>query len=140
MWKGPSVHTIVVKTGPCSYFFEVGQEYLVYADSVDEEMAAAVVDSPMEVDLAEGDFFIRGCSRTQLLADATEDLAALGEGTRVYAENAAPPSPLAAPLSPLLDADGTLLPPLCAMPLALIGILGFFPIRARSKASPRGPQ
>ena len=65
-WKGAAADTVTVRTPPngavCGYAFEVGREYLVYADG------------------AEGADGLRVylCSRTRPLADAGEDLAALG--------------------------------------------------------------
>lgn len=62
-WKGAPTDTVVVRTADnsaaCGYPFEAGGEYLVYAAGED---ALRVVS----------------CSRTRLLAQAGEDLAALG--------------------------------------------------------------
>jgi LPXTG-motif cell wall-anchored protein len=66
VWKGSVPSTAVITTmrdsASCGYSFEQGQEYLVYATTNDA--------GEMEVSL---------CSRTQPLANANEDLAALGE-------------------------------------------------------------
>ena len=62
-WKGAAADTVTVHTPPnsavCGYAFETGREYLVYAEGEDA----------LRVYL---------CSRTAALADAGEDLAALG--------------------------------------------------------------
>jgi hypothetical protein len=62
-WKGAAADTVTVLTPPnsavCGYAFETGREYLVYAEGGDA----------LRVFL---------CSRTAALADAGEDLAALG--------------------------------------------------------------
>lgn len=63
-WKGISDNTVTVTTAgmgvSCGYDFEQGKEYLVYA-----------YDTPLKVNL---------CGRTQPVADAYVDLAALGQG------------------------------------------------------------
>lgn len=65
-WKGAQAQTVVVKTASssasCGFNFEQGREYLVYAGTADGELQAGL------------------CSRTQALATAAEDLAALGAG------------------------------------------------------------
>lgn len=65
-WKGAPAQTVVVKTASssasCGFNFEQGREYLVYAETADGELQAGL------------------CSRTQALATAAEDLAALGTG------------------------------------------------------------
>lgn len=62
-WKGAAADTVTVLTPPnsavCGFAFETGREYLVYAEGGDG----------LRVFL---------CSRTAALADAGEDLAALG--------------------------------------------------------------
>ncbi|MEW5930677.1 MAG: hypothetical protein AB1941_24720 [Gemmatimonadota bacterium] len=62
-WKGAAADTVTVRTADnsaaCGYAFETGGEYLVYAAGEDA----------LRVNL---------CSRTRPLADAGEDLAALG--------------------------------------------------------------
>lgn len=62
-WKGAAGDTVTVFTpdngAACGFGFEQGREYLVYAEGEDQLRA-----------------FL--CSRTRLLADAGEDLAALG--------------------------------------------------------------
>jgi hypothetical protein len=64
VWKGPVEETIhVVPEGDCAYYFEVGQQYLVYAN---EDQTGYTVSS---------------CSRTNILQYVVEDLQALGAGT-----------------------------------------------------------
>jgi hypothetical protein len=67
VWKGPQERTLVVTTpgssASCGVSFEEGKSYLVYAHG------------------EEGELMVNLCSRTAALSDATEDLAALGEGT-----------------------------------------------------------
>ncbi len=89
VWKGTTESQIVVTTSrdsaSCGYNFELGQEYLVYANQNTEGAPG------LNVSL---------CSRTTILAQAQSDLAALGEGqapTGGQASNA-PSSPSASPL------------------------------------------
>jgi hypothetical protein len=67
VWKGPQERTLVVTTpgssASCGVSFEEGKSYLVYAEGEQEDLRAYL------------------CSRTAELSAATEDLAALGEGT-----------------------------------------------------------
>jgi len=62
-WKGAAADTVTVRTAnqsaACGYAFETGGEYLVYASSGDGVLRVTL------------------CSRTALLAQAGEDLAAL---------------------------------------------------------------
>ncbi len=62
-WKGAAGDTVVVRTADnsaaCGYAFETGGEYMVYAAGEDA-------------------LRVNSCSRTRLLAEAGEDLAALG--------------------------------------------------------------
>jgi hypothetical protein len=73
IWKGPEQAMIVATTSgssaSCGFGFVQGQEYLVYASTVDDSLQVSL------------------CSRTTQLAMAGEDLAALGEGTT-------PPAPV----------------------------------------------
>jgi len=66
-WKGASQPTIVVRTpassASCGVDFVEGQHYLVYAQE------------------NEGQLQVNQCSRTKELDQASEDLAALGQGT-----------------------------------------------------------
>lgn len=66
-WKGVSARTLALTTAgsgaSCGYDFDKGKEYVVYAHGSEE--------SSLEASM---------CSRTQLLADAYDDLAYLGEG------------------------------------------------------------
>jgi hypothetical protein len=73
VWKGPVCGTIIVTTAysevSCGYEFQEGEEYLVYAHgSVDN----------LEVSL---------CSRTRLLAGASQELSELGDGLVPPAES-----------------------------------------------------
>ncbi len=65
-WKGPVSRSLTVKTAPngavCGYAFQTSEEYLVYALAT------------------EADLWVSLCSRTIPLAQAAEDLAALGPG------------------------------------------------------------
>lgn len=73
VWKGPQTETITLTTprdsAACGYPFEEGEEYLVYA--YEEENGALTTGL---------------CTRTTTLATASDDLAALGEGTQVTDE------------------------------------------------------
>lgn len=86
VWKGPIHTTLIISSArggaSCGYEFEVGREYLVYADGTETHLQASL------------------CSRTQPLSVAGEDLKALGEGERPTPE---PPEldetpPLSAPI------------------------------------------
>ncbi|MGM0883256.1 MAG: hypothetical protein ACQEXQ_19735 [Bacillota bacterium] len=71
IWKGGSESQIIIHTGggggDCGYHFEEGKEYLVYAHPStmygDKELLVTII-----------------CDRTNVLAQAQEDLAILGEG------------------------------------------------------------
>lgn len=69
-WKGDSVETLTVLTGygggDCGYGFEIGEKYLVYAYSSEGSLNANI------------------CSRTAPLANAQEDLGALGAEWKIY--------------------------------------------------------
>jgi hypothetical protein len=77
-WKGVEAETVTVRTpsgdGPCGYAFQKDQAYLVYANRPE----------------AEGDakpqLHTNICTRTKPMADAKDDLAALGEGKRPAAK------------------------------------------------------
>ncbi len=66
VWKGPVRAQLVAWTtgggASCGYVFDVGEEYLVYADGTEDELKVYL------------------CSRTMPLLQAGEDLAALGVG------------------------------------------------------------
>ena len=68
-WKGNSSKEITIFTGlgngDCGYPFEVGESYLIYANSSDENKNKLVTNI---------------CRRTTNLSDATEDLKILGKG------------------------------------------------------------
>jgi hypothetical protein len=67
-WKGVDTEEVVVRTArdsaACGFAFEVGQDYLVYASAEDE---AGTLSTGL-------------CDRTARVADASEDLEALGTG------------------------------------------------------------
>lgn len=80
VWKGPAnghqeVQTAgyegVPNTAACGYPFQVGETYLVYAHAYGPD----------------GEIEASTCTRTRLVADASEDLAFLGEGTTVSTES-----------------------------------------------------
>ena len=77
VWKGPAQPTLVVTTArdsaSCGFNFTQGQEYLVYARGTATDLSASL------------------CSRTRLLSEGAEDMAALGEGTRPRANTSGNP-------------------------------------------------
>jgi hypothetical protein len=107
VWKGPAFQTLVVHTGvdggSCGYGFQDDQEYLVYAFG------------------EEGHLRVSLCSLTKPLANAAEDLSALGEGMIPLEENA----------------GGNSFPPTCVFPVALVGLLRMLPISARMRVAKR---
>ncbi len=66
LWKGQSYKTLVVTTSrdgaSCGYSFKEDEEYVVYTYGEENKLSTNI------------------CSRTKLLSNAQEDLAALGEG------------------------------------------------------------
>lgn len=66
IWKGSESQTIVITTAredaSCGYTFEKGKEYIVYAYGEENELGTNI------------------CTRTNMLANAQEDLQELGEG------------------------------------------------------------
>ncbi|MCG8349367.1 MAG: hypothetical protein MI924_16495 [Chloroflexales bacterium] len=66
VWKGTIHQTVTIRTSgssaSCGFEFQTGNSYLVYAGAVDTELHTSL------------------CSRTALLANAQEDLAAFGAG------------------------------------------------------------
>lgn len=66
VWKGPDYKTLVITTArdgaTCGYSFTQGDEYIVYTYGEGDKLSTGI------------------CSRTQLLANAQEDLEGLGEG------------------------------------------------------------
>ena len=66
-WKGPTGKNITVSTprsgASCGYGFQAGQEYLVYARGDNNDLLVSL------------------CSRTKLLAYASDDLSVLAEGS-----------------------------------------------------------
>lgn len=71
-WKGSIEKIITVSTprgsASCGFGFEMGQEYLVYAYGNDNDLQVSL------------------CSRTNLLAQAGDDLSALGQGEIITGE------------------------------------------------------
>jgi len=101
VWKGAAEPQLVVITAldsaSCGYNFELGQEYLVYADRNEGPGAALSVNL---------------CSRTTILPQAQSDLAALGEGQLPaggqVSNQPSTPAPSAAPATPtVLPSTGT---------------------------------
>ena len=116
VWKGAAQPTITITTArwepSCGYEFQKGQEYLVYARAVDTTL---VPKQRANIVLQTG-----FCSRTQPLADATADLAALGERQAPTATTAQIPQP-----SMLPDTSGEVeQPALNLRPLVMLGALG----------------
>lgn len=72
-WKGIDRNPVQIfsamSSASCGYEFEEGKEYLVYAHESDGKLVTGL------------------CTRTALLADATEDLKALGEGMVIEPSN-----------------------------------------------------
>ena len=105
IWKGPTTQTIVVTTeregDSCGYDFVVDKRYLVYALDLSQFTRGIFAGrSGLHASL---------CSRTQPLAAATADLAALGDGSAPVVKQspvgAAPPStsPDSDPIGDLVD-------------------------------------
>jgi hypothetical protein len=101
VWKGAAEAQLIVTTArdsaSCGYNFELGQDYLVYANQNDGGGPALSVNL---------------CSRTTILPQAASDLAALGEGqtpTGGQVSNAPTTStPSAVPSTPtVLPSTGT---------------------------------
>ncbi|HEY0606178.1 MAG TPA: hypothetical protein VGD58_24870 [Herpetosiphonaceae bacterium] len=78
VWKGQIPQELLVETSSssasCGYSFESGKEYLVYAYSNEGQLSVGL------------------CSRTALLADAQEDVTALGQSTAPVAAPEASPT------------------------------------------------
>lgn len=66
IWKGPDYRTLIVTTArdgaSCGYSFEQNEEYIVYAYGEEDELITNI------------------CTRTNLFANAQEDLKELGKG------------------------------------------------------------
>lgn len=79
VWKGKESNTINLLTAresaSCGFPFEEGKEYLVYANTSEE---------------TGDDLHVSLCSRTALLTEANEDMAALGEGQVIVKESQSP--------------------------------------------------
>lgn len=95
VWKGPRRQTLTVTTASdsaaCGYNFTLGQAYLVYAHGDADELSVSL------------------CSRTAPLANAWEDLYALGEGQPTHTPLV---SPLATPTPPATPTPASALPPI----------------------------
>jgi hypothetical protein len=80
VWKGSVTAETLIQTNnnsaACGFPFQIGGEYLIYADTTATENTAAQPVAPFTASL---------CSRTQPISQAAGDLAALGPGQ--------PPSP-----------------------------------------------
>lgn len=91
VWKGDVVDTLTVRTADnsaaCGRPFEVGESYLVYAKDVEGQLSDNL------------------CSRTSKLADASEDLDALGPAIGEPDAPAAPARPEPPPVEPDPDAS-----------------------------------
>lgn len=105
VWKGPRHQTLTVTTASdsaaCGYNFALDQAYLVYAHGDDDELSVSL------------------CSRTAPLANAWEDLYALGEGQLPQAEAQPTSTPLVSPLAtptPPATPTPAPLPPVFLMP------------------------
>jgi hypothetical protein len=116
VWKGDSAETVAIKSprdsASCGYPFEIGREYLVYVNPWDGQQDAASL-----------------CSRTALLADAGDDLTALGRGQVPPAgSGGAANTPNAPAGAPWLA--------IALVAIALLGAIGlvFFLSRRRSAA------
>ena len=72
-WKGIDSNPVkifsAISSASCGYEFEEGREYLVYAYESEGRLSTGL------------------CTRTALLADASEDLAAFGVGTAIEPDN-----------------------------------------------------
>lgn len=106
VWKGPRRQTLTVTTASdsaaCGYNFTLSQAYLVYAHGDADELSVSL------------------CSRTAPLANAWEDLYALGEGQQpqIEAQPTRTPlvSPLATPTPPVTPTPAPALPPVAIRP------------------------
>lgn len=82
-WKGPDGPQLTLHTpassASCGYEFVPGEEYLVYGFAQDGQLSTGL------------------CTRTAPLANAADDLAALGAGTPVSAAPAEAPAPAVEP-------------------------------------------
>ena len=119
VWKGPISQTLVVRSVICSYEFETGAEYLVYA-----------ISYPYQGEEYLG---VSLCRRTRPLVSAAEDLTVLGEGVTPIDQNPELPSQPVSPLSPLHTGDSSV-PSICVPPLPLVGMLSILSIRAMMRA------
>jgi hypothetical protein len=112
-WKGGVQSTVTLATLrseiSCGYEFQEGQEYLVYARPAGTTLLYA---RP-----ANTTFEVSFCSRTHPLADATADLAALGEGQTPIANATQTPQP-----SMLPNTSGEIQSP--ALNLRMLVVLG----------------
>jgi hypothetical protein len=83
-WKGTSSSLILVRTGngggDCGYGFIAGNDYLVYAYSRVETLSLSIASISLDLPLGARTTSTGICTRTALLAQAGQDLAALGPG------------------------------------------------------------
>ncbi len=113
VWKGdvPRILRLTTaRTAPCGFEFKNFQDYLVYADG------------------KKGSLVVRGCSRTQLIANAQGDLNALGESHAPGHASRRPVKP--ATLDCYASSDTTYAGAL-TWPLILVGGLAWLGLRSR---------
>ncbi len=121
VWKGAESRTVLLKTpgssASCGFNFEQGQEYVVYASQQEGNLTAGL------------------CSRTQLLASAADDLAALGTGTTL---SGGTETPATLPETGSASSGGQLQPYLLAVgALGVLGVALAFVARGRLRRSGR---
>lgn len=120
VWKGPSGPQLTLATASdsasCGYSFVAGEQYLVYANPQDGQLATGL------------------CSRTAPIANAADDLAALGAGQAPNPGVVPPtevPADQPAPVEPAAPAAG-----LPLLPIAL-GVAGVAAVAAVAVAFSR---
>ncbi len=104
VWKGDVGSSVEITTprdsAACGYQFVAGEEYVIYASESEGQLETTL------------------CSRTQPLADAADDLAALGDGQAPTGSTAETPQP-----SVLPNTSGEIEPPALDL-LALVAVGG----------------
>ncbi len=84
-WKGNVGREVILTTTgsstSCGYLFAVGSTYLVYADSYADRVSIAIGSASVDLPLGTPKLLATICNRTNLVADAAHDLAALGPGS-----------------------------------------------------------
>lgn len=84
VWKGavgPHVKlTFSPSQASCGYDFQSGVDYLVYARSYVDDLRFSVFSADYHLPIGERKLTTGICMRTQLLSNAQQDLAALGQG------------------------------------------------------------